>query len=380
MIETITLRNYKGHTDTTVACERLTVLVGENASGKTSVLQAVQQISNGIAPTLPSELLHRSASELEIGLVHAVTTDPPPDLVGETDPWIRTAFSRAMGRHRVVAKYDRRNERDTLALQDGAVQAEDGSDGWRPQARSLSLLPDDLAAPSRMTSVHLELSSSGRGLATVLAYLKLSETVRFQRVVERLREIVPIVRDIGFSRVEVSETVSRHLRVEDRLLELPETTTSIQDVLLFDFVDAGKVPASQVSEGTLLALGILTALETLDRGARIVKSGGVSTLRSPVDVILIDDIDRALHPRAQRALISMLRRILDATPDLQILATSHSPYLVDALRPEEVVILGRNRDGIILAKRLDSFPDERLRKMLSAGELWMSEGEEWVSR
>ncbi len=358
MIETITLHNYKGHTDTTVACDRLTVLVGENASGKTSVLQAVQWISDGVGQALPPELLRRDANELEVALRH----------------------ESAAGPMRITARYGRQEGQETLVLQGGDVRAEDGSIGTRPLAMSLVLRPEELASPSRMMSVRVELGSSGRGLASVLAYLKLSETDRFQRVVERLRKVVPIVRDIGFSKVEVTEKVSRHLRVEDRVLELPETTTSIQDVLLFDFVDAGKVPASQVSEGTLLALGMLTALETLDRDARIVRTGGVSVQRSPLDVILIDDIDRALHPRAQRALVSMLRAILDATPGLQILATSHSPYLVDALQPEEVVILGRNSEGTIVAKRLDAFPDERLRKMLSAGELWMSEGDEWVTR
>jgi predicted ATP-binding protein involved in virulence len=97
-------------------------------------------------------------------------------------------------------------------------------------------------------------------------------------------------------------------------------------------------------------------------------------IRSPVD------IDRALHPRAQRSLVAMLRAILEATPQLQIIASSHSPYLVDEMRPEEVVVLGRNANGVVVAKRLDAFPDERLRSMLSTGELWMSEGDDWVAR
>ena len=106
----------------------------------------------------------------------------------------------------------------------------------------------------------------------------------------------------------------------------------------------------------------------------------VGVVHPPVDVVLIDDIDRALHPRAQRQLVETLRRALDATPNLQILATSHSPYLIDALRPEEVVVLGRDANDAIAAKRLDGFPDERLRRMLSTGELWMSEGDTWVAR
>jgi hypothetical protein len=53
---------------------------------------------------------------------------------------------------------------------------------------------------------------------------------------------------------------------------------------------------------------------------------------------------------------------------------------VDAVRPEDVVLLGRNAQGIIAARRLDDFPDERLKQMLSTGELWMSEGEDWIAQ
>ena len=41
MITSIRLQNFKGHRDTTVPLGRLTVLVGPNGSGKTSVLEAL---------------------------------------------------------------------------------------------------------------------------------------------------------------------------------------------------------------------------------------------------------------------------------------------------------------------------------------------------
>jgi predicted ATPase len=347
MIHTITLRNYRGHTETTIPCGRLTLLVGENASGKTSVLHALRWISEGIGPTLPAQLLRRGAAELEVVVE------------GEG----------AEGRFRIDAVYEPENGSPALRSTRSSTQPKDiYSPARRPQVVFLSLDAEALVAPSSAKSVKPALDPSGRGLAAVLAYLKLAETERFERIVERLRAVVPIVRGLGFTRVEASETVPRLVRVEDRVVELSDTVTSIQDALVFDFADADKVPASLVSEGTLLALGTLTAIETLDLAAH------------PFDAVLIDDVDCALHPRAQRALVATLRAILDTVPDLQILATSHSPYLVDAARPDEVVLLGRDAHGAIAAKRLDAFPDERLRTMLSTGELWMSEGEDWIAR
>jgi predicted ATPase len=282
------------------------------------------------------------------------------------------------GGFRIEASYAPRNSGDVLHQVQASVQNDDGSVGRRPHALLLALSPEMLGAPSVSKEVVPTLDASGRGLASVLAQLKLAETDRFQRIVDRLRTVVPIFRGIGFQRVAASETVPRVIRVEDRQIELSDTVTVIQDGLVFDFADADKVPAALVSDGTLLTLGVLTALEILDRERDPVTAGGV--VHPPVEVVLVDDIDRALHPRAQRQLVDALRAALDATPNLQILATSHSPYLIDALRPEEVVVMGRDPGGVIAAKRLSDFPDERLRRMLSTGELWMSEGDGWVAR
>lgn len=355
MIETISLRNYRGHADTTIRCERFTTLVGENACGKTSVLRAVEWVSAGLAMNLPAASLRRGAGLLELEFKGA----------DASRPWrIDAAYRAGQG-----------DELEQVRAQ--VVHLDDGTTAARPRAVFLSLNMGDLAAPSAPRSVRPVLTPSGAGLASVLAHLKLAETERFDRIVSQLREVVPITRDIGFARTEVSESTPRTVQLDNRAIELVSTTKTIQDVLLFDFADATRVPASMVSEGTLLVLGVLTALETLDRDDVIEPQVG---RRHPIAVVLIDDIDRALHPRAQRAFVAMLRRVLESHPNLQIIATSHSPYLVDAMKPEEVVVLGRNPAGVIVARRLEEFPDQRLRDMLSTGELWMSEGDDWVAR
>lgn len=359
MIESITLRNYRGHVATTVPCAPFTVLVGENASGKTSVLGAVRWVSEGLGDTAPGSWVYRGADELDVAIAG----------VGPEGPF------------QIHATYQSQGAADELKQVRGDVLKADGSLGTRPHALWLSLFAEELVAPSVPKSAPPQLTPRGEGLASVLAHLKLVDTGRFQRIVERLRSVVPIVRDIGFTRSVASKTVPRRIRVEDSSVELKDQVSAVYDELLFDFADAMRVPAALVSEGTLLVLGILTALETLERDVHHTPlGGGAFAVETPVEVVLIDDIDRALHPRAQRSLVAALRTLLDQTPGLQIIATSHSPYLADALRPEEVVVLGRDPRGVIVAKRLDAFPDERLRKALSTGELWMSEGEDWVKQ
>lgn len=294
MIETITLRNYRGHSGTAIPCGRLTVLVGENATGKTSALRAVSWISEGLGPTLPAHTLRRGASELEV-----VLTGSGPE-----------------GAWRIEATYKPGDGTDALHQVRASVQNDDGSVGRRPHATLLTLNADALAAPSGSKLVVPVLDPSGRGLASVLAHLKLAETERFQRIVDRLRAVVPIARGIGFARVEASETVPRLIRVEDRHVELTDTVTTIQDALLFDFADADKVPAALVSEGTLLTLGMFTALEIFDREREAVIARGArreAPRYVPGRAAAKDAVDRgAVDVRRRRLSRSMTLRMLGA--------------------------------------------------------------------
>ena len=116
----------------------------------------------------------------------------------------------------------------------------------------------------------------------------------------------------------------------------------IDDAIVFDFKGAPDVPAELVSEGTLLVLALLTALLNPARPR----------------LLLIDDLDRGLHPKAQRELIPMIRAILDQNRDLQIIATTHSPYIVDELDPTEIRVTWAGEDGVHdVPPRLDEHPD-----------------------
>jgi hypothetical protein len=96
-------------------------------------------------------------------------------------------------------------------------------------------------------------------------------------------------------------------------------------------------------------------------------------------LLLIDDIDQSLHPRAQADLIQRLRQALDRHPELQIVATSHSPYLIDELRDDEVWVLNTRDDGTAVAACLADHPDgARFRGTLRTGEFLSAVGEDWV--
>lgn len=203
-----------------------------------------------------------------------------------------------------------------------------------------------LREPSLFKDAHPAMESDGGQLAAVLASWKLADFEKFTRTLHQLRQVVPA------------------------LVDITPATTKLRDLpafeVFFDFISAPRIPASAVSEGTLLTLGLLAALNE------------VETSEELATIVLLDDIDRGLHPDAQKELIGLLRGIADIK-DLQIVLTTHSPYIVDAMAAEEVCVLALDPEGTTRARKLSDIPGEkRLRGMLSTGELWSSHGESWV--
>ena len=63
-------------------------------------------------------------------------------------------------------------------------------------------------------------------------------------------------------------------------------------------------------------------------------------------ILLIDEIENHLHPTWQRRVIPAL---LDHFPNLQIFATTHSPFVVAGLKAGQVHLLNREANGVVTA-------------------------------
>ena len=125
-------------------------------------------------------------------------------------------------------------------------------------------------------------------------------------------------------------------RIQDWLSELcaPEVTdlgfveTSLGDVMLQ--VKEGTdtwVSARSMSDGTLRFLGLLVALQTAPEGS----------------TLLIEEIDNGLHPSRISLLIELLTSYTK-NRNVQVIATTHSPYLLGQLQPEVL------KDSLLLAR------------------------------
>lgn len=129
----------------------------------------------------------------------------------------------------------------------------------------------------------------------------------------------------------------------------PEVQLDRVDVKTFDIIvrtPTGVIPFEYLSSGFksayVLLLGIIKEIEF--------RSLGVSA-RNFSGLIIIDELDLHLHPSWQREIGGALKR---AFPKAQIIASTHSPHIVQAAEPSEVIALVRDKEGVVRARPIPS--------------------------
>lgn len=179
---------------------------------------------------------------------------------------------------------------------------------------------------------HERLSRTGDNLANVIQYLQEQHPERLDAIFEALRRRVP--------------------RLEKLDAEpLPDGRLLLQ---LKDVPFADPILSRFVSDGTMKMLAYLVVL--LDP--------------HPPRFIGIEEPENFLHPRL---LLDLAEECRAAASGSQLLVTTHSPFLLNGLRADEVRVLYRDEKGFTQAVRTSDIRGipEFLDAGASLGDLWM---------
>lgn len=375
MLTEIEFENFRCFKQMRATLSPFTVFVGANGSGKSTILEGMNLLGRASASTVDSLLSGKSEPYF---LVRKSSPGPmrmwqfgserddrlkiDPKDIGNVNQSRLNFDSAARKRlnwpiRKEFREGDLGSDRDGIPWQADALAR-------RPSSAYLRLSVSKLAAANYCDAVVPEMESDGTGMSSVLAYLVLNQPQRFRQLMEHFRQVIPAVADLRFGREEIERIETERVTIGKDSISRQVTRKFIGDALIFDMVGAPALPAHAVSEGTLLTLAILTFLCAGD-GPR---------------VILIDDLDQGLHPKAQRELVAAIRSVQAELPDVQVVATTHSPYLLDSLRPEEVRCVAMRDDGSSVVAPLADHPEfDRWKDEMLPGELWSMFGEKWVT-
>ncbi len=176
------------------------------------------------------------------------------------------------------------------------------------------------------------LSKTGDNLPNVIQYLNEQHPERLQRIFDTLRRRVPRI-----------ESVLAEPMPDGRLLLQIKDAPFEQPVL-----------SRFASDGTLKMLAYLVVLYD----------------PAPPQFIGIEEPENFLHPRLLPELAEECRR---ATAQSQLLVTTHSPSFLNATRPKEVRVLYRDERGyaqVVRASDIRGIP-EFVQEGASMGHLWL---------
>ena len=206
-------------------------------------------------------------------------------------------------------------------------------EGWH-----LSYFTPDAARGLPLAGPQRHLNDHGDNLGNVVQFIEREHPERFRRILERIAGKIPGI-----------ETIDTEISPDRRLL--------------LRFNDKGfKDPfyAQQMSDGTLKIFAYLLLLED----------------PAPPPFICIEEPENGLYHKLLEILATEFRsNATERRNPPQIFVTTHQPYFVDALSPEETWILEKGSDGFSKIRRAsdDAIVRAMVEEELPLGGLWYSD-------
>lgn len=335
-LQSVRIRNFKAIVDSKVVkLGALTAFIGNNGAGKSSLIEALETYQAIVRDGLDSAMQRwlgieharhkgQEAKELagrpvnpisfELAIGESARKVQRVQLEANNDPAANRIF---INKERItgVDSFIERNFKDIMQsyasgrsmLSAPLVDYEDLSThihNWQ----FLTLSPEymGLPVPQQRTGGGVRLARDGSNIADFLLDLRRQDQSAYDGIVETMAYVLPYARDIQ-----------------------PSVTSELERKAWLQLSEADfKVPGWMLSTGTLRLLALLALLRH----------------PKPPSLIVIEEIENGLDPRSIHLLVEEIRNaVLDGTT--QIILTTHSPYLLDLLALEHLVLVERDASG-----------------------------------
>lgn len=323
MIAAVQFRNFKALRSAAVQLSAFNLLIGPNGSGKTSLIQALLRLRTLAA--LPAAHTHEPVQPRAGGPEIDFSFAPPFEAI----------------RVRAACTHDEQ-VCDTLVVDHPPGEA--GEQMWNdlrarlPGIRGFLFDHYAMAEPARREDAH-QLASNAGNIAAVLAGWRQTAPATLKRLEEEFHRIVPEFSGLDFP--AAGDRVGLSARI-----------------------NGDHVPADSLSQGSLYLLAVLT----------------LACHPAPPAIVCLEEADRGVHPRMLREVRDALYRLSypqdfgETRPPVQVITTTHSPYLLDLFKdhPEEVILANKHGRAATFERLCDRADLRDLLCEASLGDLWYS--------
>lgn len=332
ILDSLKVRNFKAVRDSgTLKFGPLTAFIGNNGSGKSSLIEALETYQAIVARGL-DEAMQRFMGIEHVQNKHAKPNTPISFEMRIRGPFGKTKLSMAVAsdasrnayaiqdekveckKHLILkgftgqeqAQFQRRWD-SGFSMMDGSVYLLDYAnlvESWQ----FLTLTPERMGypLPQKRVGGGVRLARDGANIAEFLLDLRERYPSAMEGIIETMSYVLPYGRDLQ-----------------------PAVTTELERKAWLQLTEADfKVPGWMLSTGTLRMLALL------------------ALLRHPVPprLIVVEELENGLDPRSVHLIVEEIRNAV-LSGVTQVIITTHSPYLLDLLTLEHLVVVERDTDG-----------------------------------
>ncbi|WP_265289842.1 AAA family ATPase [Verminephrobacter eiseniae] len=319
--------------------ERFSVLIGNNGAGKTTILDALAIMLNtyfqGSGIRTGSGVIKKDDARL-------IITEKGDQTFQESkqDVWLQ-ASATIDG---ITCEWRRdKGDRGRLAKEFVDLGAEARAKIKEGQSPNLPVFL--YYGAGRLWDVHRDIKTEKPG-SQLDAYRHCLDPMSDQNSFEKW------FKKMAFSGIQKKRPIPALDAVKDAVMCcIPGAEDFYHDVdkdhIMIKLEREGFVPFNYLSDGYRNMVAMVA--DIAHRAARLNPQHGADVAKETMGVVLIDEIDLHLHPKWQRRVVPDLQC---AFPNLQFIATTHSPFILQSLGPHEVIDL----DQQVAVEELKSLP------------------------
>jgi predicted ATP-binding protein involved in virulence len=355
-VDRLDLRNFRCFAECTIELHpQLTVLVAENARGKTAILDAIGialgTFVDTVTNTHQSHGFYRTDVRLVPGENGVMDSKLPTEFLadghvaGQAIHW-----SRALGSYSLRA---RTTNKQAERLRDAAHQLRESAEEKAPNHQEIPKTLPLVAfyGTGRLWSEHRLTEGKRTNVVTATGRTSgytdcLSSSSSFKGMVAWYENKWNEAHDPRYS-TELSKTLPLLTAVQKATRVVLEPTGWCEldwdlekKSLVVGHRDYGRLPLSSLSDGVRNMVALIADIAR--RCASLNPHLNEDAAQQTPGVLLIDEVDMHLHPRWQQLIVALLRA---SFPALQMILTTHSPHVLSTVDKGSIRVI-RLQDGL----------------------------------